>query len=218
MMKIGLIADIHADLDGLAKALKFLHEKQVDTILCAGDLVERGKDSDAVVERIRELKIPTVQGNHDAFARRSREHLRNQSNTDPTMIYADETIEYVDTLPLKLDFTFENYSLVLIHGALWDEQDLIFPASDRDRFQYVLDEDDPDYIVLGHTHVPMIVKVVGHGTVINPGAICGNMSLLNFPEVEGHSCAILSLPHGTITHYDFYSGTVMPVPQRTIEA
>ena len=216
-MKIGLIADIHADLDGLEKALKLLRDKQVDTILCAGDLVERGKDGDAVVRRVHEEKIPTVQGNHDAFARRSREYLRNQSEVDPMMIYSDETIDFIDTLPLKLKFTFENRSLVLIHGALWDENDLIFPSSDRERFQYVFDEDKPDYIVLGHTHVPMIVNVIGHGIVINPGAICGNMDLPNLPEIEGKSCAILSLPDGTVTHYDIMTGEIMPAIHRTID-
>jgi putative phosphoesterase len=216
-MKIGLIADIHADLDGLEKALKLLREKQVDTILCAGDLVERGKDGDAVVKRIREAQIPTVQGNHDAFANRSRDYLRNQSNVDSAMIYSDETIDFVDTLLLKLKFTFENRSLVLVHGALWDETDLIFPSSDRERFQYVFDEDKPDYIILGHTHVPMIVHVVGHGVVINPGAICGNMSLPNFPEIEGQSCAILSVPDDTIMHYNIMTGEIMPAVQRTID-
>ena len=48
-MRLGLISDIHADLGALDAALGALVERRVDRIVCAGDVVEKGPDGDAVV-------------------------------------------------------------------------------------------------------------------------------------------------------------------------
>jgi putative phosphoesterase len=216
-MKIGLISDIHAQLTKLDRALEFLQYRQVDTILCAGDLVSRGQDGDAVVERIRTANIPTVRGNHDAIAREFREFWRENPNTHPSLILRDETIDFLDTLPLTLTFNIAGYSLLLAHGAPWEENEFIYPISDVERVQRVLTAARTDYVILGHTHCPMVTDVIGRGTIINPGAIHGNMDSPRFPEIAGHSCAILSLPDGTVTHYDIFSERVITVPQRIIE-
>jgi Icc-related predicted phosphoesterase len=60
-MNIGLIADIHADYDSLKIALDILEGKAADTILCAGDLVEKGPKGDAVADLIRQRNIPCGQ-------------------------------------------------------------------------------------------------------------------------------------------------------------
>ncbi len=49
-MKLGLIADVHADLDALQMALSRLKQAGVDSTICAGDLVEKGMDGDAVID------------------------------------------------------------------------------------------------------------------------------------------------------------------------
>src|SRR3954470_17828493 len=64
-MKLGLISDIHADLDHLRRALILLRERGAETILCAGDLVDGESEGNAVVEFVRQQNIPCVQGNHD---------------------------------------------------------------------------------------------------------------------------------------------------------
>jgi putative phosphoesterase len=217
-MKIGLIADIHADLDGLEMALKFLRDKQVDTILCAGDLVDKGAHGDAVVARIRRENIPTVYGNHDVIARETRDYLRNHPAAQPELILIDDSITFLEGLPKILTFTFDGCTLLLAHGAPWDENDYLYPISDAARFRQVFEVARTNYVILGHTHCPLVVYVSGKGTIINPGAVYGNMLSSRFPEIERHSCAILSLPDGEITHCDFHSGNVMTVPQRTIEA
>lgn len=40
-MKIGLLSDIHGDLDGLRKALKLPDSFGVEQLVCAGDMVEK---------------------------------------------------------------------------------------------------------------------------------------------------------------------------------
>ena len=60
-MKIGILSDIHGDSVSLDLALDLLDEKQVDAVLCAGDVVEKGENHDDVVSALVRLKIPCVQ-------------------------------------------------------------------------------------------------------------------------------------------------------------
>ena len=124
-MKIGLISDIHADLDGLEKALKVLRDKAVDTILCAGDLVDRGTDGEGVVQRIADEQIPTVQGNHDWMARLSQVYFEKypERNVTGASLLSATAIEFLDNLPRTLTFEFEERKVLVAHGSpsLMDE-------------------------------------------------------------------------------------------------
>jgi len=64
-MKIGLIADIHGDLEGFQAALTLLNAHEVTCILCAGDIVDRGPEADAIVRLIKDHNIACIKGNHD---------------------------------------------------------------------------------------------------------------------------------------------------------
>ena len=67
-MRLGLIADIHADPRALEATLRHLEALGVDQIVCAGDLVGYGSEPDAVVALIRDRAIPCIRGNHDRWA------------------------------------------------------------------------------------------------------------------------------------------------------
>src|SRR4028119_1301811 len=64
-MRTAVISDIHGNWDGLQVALIDIESRNVDRIICLGDLVEGGEHDDAVVEFIKSNNITTVQGNHD---------------------------------------------------------------------------------------------------------------------------------------------------------
>ncbi len=66
-MKLGLIADIHADPRALERALRHLERLGVEAVLCAGDLVGYGSSPDAVVGLMLGRGIPCVRGNHDRW-------------------------------------------------------------------------------------------------------------------------------------------------------
>ena len=206
-MRIGLIADIHCDLIGLGLALDLFREKHVHTILCAGDIVEKGDgpDGDAVIELLTAYKIPCVQGNHDFDAVGNQRWLiENGDPQNPNYqrrLLADSSLEYVLHLPDILRFEWEGRRVLLAHGAPWSAQIYIYANTARDVYDRMALEAQADVVVLGHTHEPMRVEL-GDLLVVNPGSVCDH------GDAPGsRTCGILSLPDGAFDVYDLRTGT-----------
>ena len=64
-MRIAVIADVHANLPALRAVIDDVTAIGCDAVWCAGDVVGRGPHPNEVVEEMRRLAIPTVQGNWD---------------------------------------------------------------------------------------------------------------------------------------------------------
>src|SRR5688500_15974650 len=100
-MKLGLIADIHCDVEGLNRAIRMLEDRGADVIWCAGDLVEKGRgcDGDSVVDTIRHAKIPCVKGNHDNHAAFNQQWIRDNLNPRfpklEEMLLEDRTLNFL---------------------------------------------------------------------------------------------------------------------------
>jgi predicted phosphodiesterase len=65
-MRIGLISDIHGNVEALEASLAALQTAGVDLIACLGDIVGYGGQPDECCTRVREVADITVLGNHDA--------------------------------------------------------------------------------------------------------------------------------------------------------
>ena len=61
-MKLAVLSCIHGNYEALNAVLSDVDEQKADRIFCLGDLVGYGPHPNAVVEMIRSLDIPTVQG------------------------------------------------------------------------------------------------------------------------------------------------------------
>ena len=57
-MMIGILSDIHGQLDALNQALELFNHLHIQMMICAGDLVDRGPDGDKAVDIIRKMNIP----------------------------------------------------------------------------------------------------------------------------------------------------------------
>lgn len=65
-MKIGIISDVHSNVEALGTALDWLDEQGFDQIICLGDVVGYGADPNPCCELLRERVDVTLLGNHDA--------------------------------------------------------------------------------------------------------------------------------------------------------
>ena len=62
-MILGIISDLHCNIQGLNKALELMGD--VDQVVCLGDVIYEYRFSNEVVARLIEIGAPTIQGNHE---------------------------------------------------------------------------------------------------------------------------------------------------------
>lgn len=191
-MKIGVIADIHGDYAALQTALDRLdHYHHVDQILCAGDLVGRGPEQEKVVEVIRERGIPTVKGNHDSWA----------------YGFAPANADYLEDLPINWQGEFESSRVFMCHGKpgnnVWG---LYRDHISNTLLNMMLESLNADVLIVGHTHVPMFMRVES-GCLINPGSLY----TFNSMRVTSHTYGVLHLPDLRFDLYDLTTEPINPV-------
>jgi predicted phosphodiesterase len=64
-VKLGIVSDIHANLEALEAVVDALQDKGATRFVCCGDIVGYGPDPNRCVEIVRELGCVSVAGNHD---------------------------------------------------------------------------------------------------------------------------------------------------------
>jgi len=164
-MQVGIISDIHANLLALEAVLEDL--PAVDALICAGDVVGYNPWPAECVERMIELEVPTVMGNHDRKLVTGSNFIGNQM-ASAGIDHARERIsgEHLDWLEsLPDERRMFDGQVQLVHGH---------PA-DPDHYTYP-EEFGPDLLdaapvlILGHTHLQGAEQTAA-GLVLNPGSV-----------------------------------------------
>lgn len=205
-MMIGIISDIHGQLDSLNQALYLFKHQQVKTVICAGDLVDRGPNGDQVVDIIRKMNIPCVQGNHDARAMLTQDFLARHPNDDlPIDPLRDDTVDFLNTLPLELRFDWQGVSIYITHeNPMHDPSKFIYPTSSRSVCATVAKSANSQIVILGHTHRPMHLQME-NTHILNPGSVYANHG----PYEQ--TCGVLHLPECLFQLWDIQTGQQLPL-------
>jgi putative phosphoesterase len=191
-MRIGIISDVHGDYDTLMKTLEQLeHHHHVDQILCAGDLVGRGPQENAVVDVIRQRRIVTVRGNHDEFFSG----------------VSTENAQFLKQLPLEWQAQFDDMTVYMCHGKpgnnMWG---MYRDHLSKTYVNMVLGALKADVLITGHTHIPLFMRVE-RGCLLNPGSLY----TFNANRETSHTYGILSLPDLNFELFDASASNVLPV-------
>ena len=162
-MLLGVVSDIHCNLAALDAAIAAM-EGRVGEILVAGDAVYEYRLSNEVVERIRELGVPYVLGNHELVLlspagapARARPGVRASN------------LEFLADVPTRVELSFGEVQLTMVHGSPWAPfNDYLYESSPG--WSRCEQEHVADILVVGHTHVPMAARK-GRTLVVNPGSV-----------------------------------------------
>jgi len=160
MHKIGLISDIHGNDLAFKEVLKRLND--VDEIICLGDMIGIGPNSNEVVDIAKCLnKFSCVMGNHERYLLYGFDNPLSCLSKDDVKWTNDsiskENVNYIKSLPLEIRRTYNNKELVFMHYARFTLESLMFTVIVKDPNGDSLDElflkHGGDYIFYGHEHI-----------------------------------------------------------------
>lgn len=151
-MRLGLLSDVHANLEALEAVLSWLDRRGVDQVLCPGDLVGYGPSPGACVAQVlARPDVLAVAGNHDLIVRGELTTARCSASARAALAW---TARQPGLAPLAaLPRTARAGEVALAHGSWTDPERYVRSLDDvRD----ALAEVDARVLVVGHTHVPLV--------------------------------------------------------------
>jgi putative phosphoesterase len=184
-MRIAVMGDIHANLPALRAVIDDVARIGAEALYCVGDVVGRGPHPNEVVEELRRLEIPTVQGNWDeavgmdreqtgaAFATAEAEAEGNASMRWTAETMTDENRAWLRQLPQTMRLTLAGRSVYLFHGSPLKENEYLWSSRPSRVLARIASDEADDLFAFGHTH-EAFHRVVGQAHFVAVGSVgCG---------------------------------------------
>jgi putative phosphoesterase len=177
-MRIGLIADIHANLQAFQAVLSDLHTRQVDMIWNMGDFIGYGPNPEEVIQKNRQAYILSILGNYDEKVLRLKK--TGKINTrNPLKRFAFQwaleqlsgsSLGYLRSLPRSLRMRIYDWNIMLVHGSPDSNKEHITPSIPEERLLKFVEKYHSNIIICGHSHQPF-ARQIEKSWFINPGSV-----------------------------------------------
>lgn len=184
-MRIAVIGDVHANLPALRAVVDDVARIGADALYCVGDVVGRGPHPNEVVELLRQLEVPTVQGNWDEAVGMDREQTgaawataEAEAEGNASMHWTAERLTednkaWLRQLPATLRVTLAGRSAYFFHGSPLKETEYLWAARPSRVFARIASDEADDLFCFGHTHEAWH-RVVGQAHLVACGSVgCG---------------------------------------------
>jgi putative phosphoesterase len=183
MEKITIFGDIHANLPALDAVLEDMDQRGLPNRYCLGDLVGYGVYPNQVIEKIKQLQIPTLMGNYDhgvgnnsddcgcAYRDAVSKALGDRSIAWSNTHTQPENKEFLRQLPFHIPLQSGNRRVLLVHGSPRKINEYLYEDRSDRSFERLLDVAEADILVCGHTHIPYHRVLPSGRQVINAGSV-----------------------------------------------
>jgi putative phosphoesterase len=176
-MRCGFISDIHGNLLALDAVLADLERRDVDAVVCLGDVCFGPQVSECLT-RVRELGCPVILGNWDSW---STNGFPPAADPVGVMLYelgawwardlTPEDRAFVETFQPTLEVPTDDGSRMLcFHGSPLSFSDWILATTPDEDLESLFDGVTAPILVGGHTHLQMFRRF-GQAMLVNPGSV-----------------------------------------------
>jgi diadenosine tetraphosphatase ApaH/serine/threonine PP2A family protein phosphatase len=171
-VRLGVISDIHANLEALQATLATLEVAGVDEVVCCGDVVGYGASPNECVSLLRARKIPTVLGNHDAAvvddgAASTFNEMARDAIDWTRRALTDDNRTWLAKRPLQ----FTRHGLLFVHSSPREPELWSYVLTFADA-RACFDCFEEPACFIGHSHQPFFLALEGD-----------DVHLLRTPEV-----------------------------------
>ncbi len=182
-MKIAIISDIHGNLEALKSTIKDIEKRNVDKIICLGDIIAKGVHSKECIALIKEKCDVILQGNCDEHFSKTHENINDMPEQEQKRIKWIQSIitmedrKYLLNLPFCYEFYMSGSLVRLFHATpkVNSKAILNFHSIDT-KYQMFLPTEKTvtqnvaDVVIYGHIHHPYMDKIYNK-TLINIGSV-----------------------------------------------
>ena len=167
-MRLGILSDIHSNLEALKAVLKAFKAEKINTYVCLGDIIGYGADPLKCVDKIRKLTDLVIAGNHDhaALGITSIENFNHYAKL--STIWTSEQLKdkhknYIEQLPL----TIKQHEVLYVHSTPQNPEQWNYIISlEHARFAFATFDEKLCFI--GHSHQPITFKQTGEAVELLP--------------------------------------------------
>ncbi len=197
-MKIAIISDIHGNLEALTATLEDIEKRNVNEIICLGDIIAKGIHPKECLDLIRKKCKIVIRGNCDRHF--SEEHKnpdelpeieQKRIKWNQSMINKEDR-EYLLNLPFSYEF-YMSGSLVRVFHATPEFDNKTVLNVDKTETKYkmflpsekTMTQDTADVIIYGHIHHPYMDKIYNK-TIINVGSVGNSYDVIRNPQKDSN--------------------------------
>lgn len=180
-MQLALISDIHGNYKALEAFLEYIEDKEIDHIICLGDMVTDSPNPRRALDLLHEMakKYPTtfIRGNREQYLIDNFYHPQGwkpYSSATGSLWHTarqitEEDIRFFESLPISARLDVEGCPpTMLCHGSPKELRGNVL--EDPSLKEKMLKELKEDYLLGGHSHNRETETVDGK-TYLNPGSL-----------------------------------------------
>ena len=172
-VKIGVIADVHANFQALESVFDDAKKRGVTAFLNAGDLVGFGAFPNKVIELLCEEKVLSVVGNYDLEVIEGKAAAKDEKNLALKFARKELTKSgqyYLQSLPHELRLQVADKKILVTHGSPESIEEHIYKDTPPERLTSLANAAKADIIIIGHTHQQFWQQIKQYN-FINPGSV-----------------------------------------------
>ncbi|MFO1076535.1 MAG: metallophosphoesterase family protein [Planctomycetota bacterium] len=155
-MRIGILGDIHANVEALTAVVDALRNDGVDIFVQVGDIVGYGPEPSQCIEIVRELGCSVCLGNHDAAVLDLLDTSYFNQYARAAILWTkaqlrEDDLAFLRSLPLVV----RQPPFTVVHGTLHMPEQFGYVISPVEALDS-LSHQDTQLCFVGHSHVPTI--------------------------------------------------------------
>ena len=122
-MRIAIISDIHGNLEALKATIQDIEKRNVEKIICLGDIIAKGIHSKECIKIIKEKCTIVIQGNCDAYFSKEYKNFDQFDEQEKKRIKWNQSLinkeerEYLLNLPFCYEFYMSGSLVRLFHAT-----------------------------------------------------------------------------------------------------
>lgn len=176
-MRLAVISDIHGNLLALEAVMADIQLRSVDRIVNLGDLLSGGVQPGATADRLLELNLPTVRGNHERQVLETEPADMSRSDLLAHNEMTESHREWFRSLPLTLE---PEPGVLAFHGSPTDDltylletvgPDGVRPATEAEVTERLSGTVGYSLLLCGHTHLQRSMRLTTGSFLVNPGSV-----------------------------------------------